>query len=308
MKKVLKNIFSGIGVGMANVIPGLSGGTLLVLTGTFEPLTEAIAMGLKPHNPKRKSHWLLILEIFIGLILGIAAFSYIIPILSKHIYAQLVIFFLGLVLASSWIYFKNEIQSVKNVNWISLSIGFLICLAMVLFIHSNESIEPVFDTHLNGGLLFTLLGLGILAGAAMIFPGISGSLLLFMFGMYYKVWGYVKETLSQLIHLQWNWYMIIPCIFIGVGILVGIFGSSMVSKIVLKKYRKGTLSLILGLIIGGCVALIPMPGNIPNGISIHWNVLTIMTVIVAFVLGMTLILLIQWLMKSKANKQQKNKI
>ena len=63
MNKFIKNILSGIGVGIANVIPGLSGGTILVLTNTFEPLTEAIAMSLKPHNEKRKSHLLLILEI-----------------------------------------------------------------------------------------------------------------------------------------------------------------------------------------------------------------------------------------------------
>ena len=302
MKKFFKNVISGIGVGIANVIPGLSGGTILVLTGAFEPLTEAIALSLKPHNEKRKSHLLLILEIVLGLIIGIIAFSFLIPWLSKYIYAQLVVFFFGVVLASSIIYYKKEIQNVKKINWISLIVGFLVCLAMVIFIHSNENINPTFSKHPNVGLLFSLLGLGILAGSAMIFPGISGSLLLFMFGMYYKVWGYIKKTFRLLVHLKFVWYMIVPCIFIGIGILLGIFLSSMLSKVVLKKYRNVTLSLILGLILGGSIALIPFDSNVASGVIINWNVLTILSTIFAFILGAFVIFLIQYVIKKRNEK------
>ena len=307
MKKLIKNFFSGIGMGIANVIPGLSGGTILVLTGAFEPLTEAVASVLKPHNEKRKSHLLLILEIVLGLMIGLTAFTFLIPWLSKFIYAQLVIFFLGIVLASSLLYYKKEIKNFKNIHWICFICGFLVCLAMVIFIHSTESINPTFSKHPSVGLLFALLGLGILAGAAMIFPGISGSLLLFLFGMYYKVWGYIKETIRQLLHFQFLWYMIVPCFLIGIGILIGIIASSWLSKWVLKKFRFPTLSLILGLILGGAMALIPVGNNLPTGITLTWNIWTILSTIMAFILGVLVIFLIQFFIaKKKANEREKN--
>lgn len=304
MNRFIKNILSGIGVGIANVIPGLSGGTILVLTNTFEPLTEAIAMSLKPHNEKRKSHLLLILEIVLGLIIGIATFSFLIPFLSKYIYAQMTLFFLGLVLASSFLFYKKEIKILKNVRFITLIIGFVICLLMSIFVVATGSIEPSFDTHIKISKLLLLLAMGSLAGAAMIFPGISGSLLLFMFGMYYEVWGYIKETIKQLLHFTFNGYIIIPTIFIGLGILLGIFLSSYISKIVLKKYRLGTLSLILGLVIGGCATLLPISKNIPQDVSVKWNAITIITSIFALVLGILTIYVFQ---KMALKKQVKAK-
>ena len=301
--KVIKYILSGIATGLANVVPGLSGGTILVLTGSFTPLTESLSSVVKKHDNNRKEHILTIIEHLIGIIIGVLIFSFLIPILSKFMFAQLVVFFLGIVVASSYIFFKKEIQNIKKINWISFLIGFAICVCMALFVEKGESIDPTFVKKPSIWFLIALLALGALTGAAMIFPGISGSLILFMFGMYYTVWGYIKDTISQLIKFDFNWNMIIPCMFIGIGIILGVILSSFISKFVLKKYKYGSLSLILGLVLGGCVSLLPIDINIPVDVVVKWDFVSILTTIIAFIVGVIAIYIIQIIIKRILDKQ-----
>ena len=173
------------------------------------------------------------------------------------------LFFIGVILTSSVIFFKNEIKEKKNFSLLWFIIGFIICAAMVIFISaSNETF--IAKDKLSLTFLLTLFALSIISGATMIFPGISGSLILYMFGMYYTIWGYIKETIFQILQLNFNYLMIVPFIVIGLGILIGVVLGSYLSKILLKKYRYPTLSLILGLILGGSIKLIPYPKNIPT--------------------------------------------
>ena len=72
--KILKNILAGLLVGIANVVPGLSGGTLLVLTNSFEPLTGAISNVLKKDNKNKKKDIFMILQVILGVIVGILGF------------------------------------------------------------------------------------------------------------------------------------------------------------------------------------------------------------------------------------------
>ena len=139
----------------------------------------------------------------------------------------------------------------------------------------------------------------------MIFPGLSGSLVLYMFGMYFAVWGYAKETVKEILSLTFNWYMIVPCIVIALGVLIGVVGGSMISKVLLKKFRYPTLSLILGLIVGGLIKLIPYTKNVPEGIEVTWNAMTIITCIISLFFGAGIIVLIQYFVKKKNNKKEK---
>lgn len=302
MKNFLKYLLSGIGMGIANVIPGLSGGTILVLTGAFEPLTSSISTVLKPHNKKRKQDIVLILEIILGLAIGILLFSFIIPLISKSAFAQLMAFFIGVIFVSCILFYKNEIRSLDNFKWLSFIIGFIICLSLVIFVKPTNEIDPTYQTNPNFVFLLSLVGVGILAGLTMIFPGISGSLLLYMFGMYYLFWGYIRDTVSQLIHLTFNSYMIIPFICCGIGVALGILFGAIISKLFLKKFRLHTTSLIFGLVIGGSAALFPFGDNIPGGTSVTWDAVTIITSILSLVLGIGIVMLIEYFAKHKKSR------
>lgn len=302
--KVVKNLLSGLLMGVANVIPGLSGGTMLVLTNTFEPLTNAISDLFKKDNPKRFKDLLLIILVVLGLAVGILSLASLIPILNQYIFSQIMLFFIGVILTSSIIFIKNEIKEKKNFKLLWFLIGFILCATMVIFISAtNENF--VVKEKLSLSFLLTLFILSIVSGATMIFPGISGSLILYMFGMYYTIWGYIKETIFQVLKFQWNWNMVIPFIVIGFGILIGVILGSWLSKTLLIKFRYPTLSLILGLIIGGSIKLIPYPANLPTDIIVNWNFPTIITTILSFVLGIGIVALIQFLANKQLNKNTK---
>ena len=246
--KIIKNLFAGFLVGIANVVPGLSGGTLLVLTNTFEPVTSAVSNIIKKNSPTRKQDLLLILQVIAGLIIGILSFYSLIDWLNQYIFSQIMFLFIGIILASSILFIKNEIKTKENLKLLWLIIGFVLCAALVIFVTPGNEVFQA-DTSPSILYLITLFLVSIVGGATMIFPGLSGSLVLYMFGMYFAVWGYAKETVKELLSFTFNWYMILPCVFIGIGILIGIIGGAIVSKALLKKFRFPTLSLIVGLIV-----------------------------------------------------------
>lgn len=296
--KILKNIFAGLLVGIANVVPGLSGGTLLVLTNTFEPLTNAVSNVIKKDNKNRKKDIFLILQVILGLVVGVLGFYSLLDGLNQYIYAQIMLFFIGIIIFSSLVFVKNEIKCKENFKPLWFIIGFLLCAALVIFVTPGNE---VFEANINPSIwyLLALFGVSIIGGATMIFPGLSGSLILYMFGMYFAIWGYAKETVKELVSFTFNWYMIVPCICIGLGVIIGIILGSIVSKRLLNKHRYPTLSLILGLILGGLIKLIPYTKNVPEGITVNWDFVTISTSILAFILGSSLIILIQYFVNKK---------
>ena len=178
---------------------------------------------------------------------------------------------------------------------------FVLCAALVIFVTPGNEVFQA-DTSPSILYLITLLLVSIVGGATMIFPGLSGSLILYMFGMYFAVWGYAKETVKELLSFTFNWYMILPCVFIGIGILIGVVVGAIVSKALLKKFRFPTLSLIVGLIFGGMIKLIPYNNNVPEGIVVNWNIVTIITSILAFVIGVVIVFAIQILADRMSKK------
>ena len=299
--KILKNLISGFLVGIANVVPGLSGGTLLVLTNAFEPVTSAVSNVVKKNSPSRKKDLFLLLQIVVGLVIGILSFYSLIDYLNQFIYSQIMFFFIGIIIVSTLVFMKNEIQVKQNFKPLWAIIGFVLCAALVIFVTpGNEVFNP--STNPSFWYLLALFGVSIIGGATMIFPGLSGSLILYMFGMYFAIWGYAKETVKELLTFTFNWYMLVPCVVIALGILFGVILGSIVSRGLLKRHRYPTLSLIVGLIVGGMIKLIPYNKNVPEGIIVTWDATTIITSILAFILGAGLIVLIQVIVNKKSKK------
>ena len=301
--KIIKNLISGFLVGIANVVPGLSGGTLLVLTNSFVPVTNAVSNVVKKNSPSRKKDILLLLQVIVGIFVGVLSFYSLIDYLNKYIFSQIMFFFIGIIIISSLVFIKNEIKVKENFKPLWLLIGFALCASLVLFVTPGNEVF-VANTSPSFWYLLALFGVSIIGGATMIFPGLSGSLVLYMFGMYFAVWGYAKETIKELVSFTFNWYMIVPCVVIVFGILLGVVIGSIVSKKLLEKFRFPTLSLIVGLIIGGMIKLIPYNKNVPTGINVTWNAITIITSILALLLGAGIVILIQVLANKISKKNE----
>lgn len=249
---MIKNIIGGIAVGIANIIPGVSGGTMLVVLGIFDRMMEAISGLVKKDNPNRKNDILFVGQVLAGTAIGLVGFANVLNFLFANFPTQTLYWFVGLIAFSIPMFLNDELKGEK-VNWLYFLIGFgLIFLLQYLNPgESNVDMNPVLPS-INLGILLTFIVIGIVSGATMIMPGVSGSMVLLILGYYYLFKTYVSSVTS------FSLTVLIPLSFAGVGILIGIFGSSKICAYSLKHYKREFLSIILGLISASALVLIPL--------------------------------------------------
>ncbi|WP_300328102.1 DUF368 domain-containing protein [Fusobacterium sp.] len=239
----LLNFFKGIGIGVANVIPGVSGGTMAVLFGIYDKLIDAIANFLKADKAKKIEYIKFLLPLLIGCGVGILAFAKIIGYLYENYPIYTKGAFIILVLPSIPVIIKGEnFSNVKNILAFAFGLMFVIGFFMITYKFSGNSFakQDVFTTLY--GLKLTLCG--ALAGGAMIIPGISGSLLLLALGEHENIINYIGAV------------NIIPLLYFGVGVGIGILLFTKIINYFLVNYRGKTLFVILGIVVGSLIELI----------------------------------------------------
>lgn len=239
----LLNFFKGIGIGVANVIPGVSGGTMAVLFGIYDKLIDAIANFLKADREKKIEYIKFLLPLLIGCGVGILAFAKIIGYLYENYPIYTKGAFIILVLPSIPVIIKGEnFSNVKNILAFAFGLMFVIGFFMITYKFSGNSFakQEIFTTMY--GLKLTLCG--ALAGGAMIIPGISGSLLLLALGEHENIINYIGAV------------DIIPLLYFGVGVGIGILLFTKIINYFLVNYRGKTLFVILGIVVGSLIELI----------------------------------------------------
>ncbi|HAS79888.1 MAG TPA: DUF368 domain-containing protein [Fusobacteriaceae bacterium] len=244
---VIKNIVSGALIGIANIIPGVSGGTVALLLGVYEKLTESIGDFITSSREKKIKIFKFLFQISIGVIIGILAFAKIIDLLYKNYKEGTSFLFLGLIIGSLPLvltYRDNEKINKYGKLWFLFGLLLMISFIFLQSFYSNEKTSN--DIYqLTIGYIIKLIFSGALAGGAMVIPGISGSLLLVMLGEYYNILGFINNQ------------MIIPIAFVGIGALIGIVGFAKIINKLLKAYRDNTLYFIIGLIVASLVEIWP---------------------------------------------------
>ena len=241
--KILKLIFAGIVIGVANVIPGVSGGTMAVVFGIYDELIGVISFNIKAIFGK----WRFWVPLAIGMGIGIIAFSKIVTFLFEHFPVQTQYFFAGIVLGSIPLILKRTSLTLKMENlgnWISALVCLLIMLLMV-FINTDSMISTI-QTELTFWLGAKLLLGGAFAAFAMIIPGISGSFLMVILGIYSTVIASVSDFNLPII-----------CV-VAVGVIIGIFAGAKGVQVLFGKFPKQTYGAIFGLVIGSVFAVLPL--------------------------------------------------
>ena len=241
--KILKLILAGIVIGVANVIPGVSGGTMAVVFGIYDELIGVISFNVKQIFSK----WRFWLPLAGGMGIGIIAFSKIVTFLFETFPVQTQYFFAGIVLGSIPLILKRTSLSLKRENfgnWISALVGLVIMLLMV-FINTDSMISTI-QTELTFGLGAKLLLGGALAAFAMIIPGISGSFLMVILGIYATVIASVSDFNLPII-----------CV-VAVGVIIGIFAGAKGVQVLLGRFPNQTYGAIFGLVIGSVFAVLPL--------------------------------------------------
>ncbi len=243
-KEWITLFLKGLGIGAANVIPGVSGGTIALITGIFEQLINAIksfnltALKLifKGNFKGFALHTNLsfLIALFLGVGIGILTFARLLDYLFTNYPIYIWAYFFGLIMAS--VFFVGRTIS----KW-SFTVIFIFIIGTI--IAGAISILPVATE--NSSFLYLLL-CGIVAVCSMILPGISGSFVLILMGNYKLI---MIDAVNNL-----NMMVLVP---VAIGAIVGLLGFSYFLSWIFKKFKDQTISLLIGFILGSLAILWP---------------------------------------------------
>ncbi len=318
MKEPIRAVAGGVAVGIANVIPGVSGGTMMTIMNIFDRTMNAISDVTKKNNPHRGKDILFLLEVILGTVVGILGFSLLLEKLFEYVPMPTVFWFVGLVAFSVPVFKKTQMTNCA-VKLLPLLLGAAIVAALtvakVVWFPEEAANEaagaevyplPAFSWT-NCGLLTIA---GAVAGFAMLLPGISGSLVLMILGLYERVWfGYINNVSSavkdfveaaiasikegdfSIFTAVWNDFWandfvhFLPVAFFAVGVVLGIVLSAKITAFALKKNKAATLNFLLGLVAASALSIVFINLN-----KMTANIWMILGSVVAFAIGGAIVL------------------
>ena len=258
----------GIAIGMANVIPGVSGGTLAVVFNIYDKFVNAITLNLK----KLKENWRFVVPLLTGMASGVLIFSKLITVLYTNFPVQTNYFFTGLILGSIPMLFAYMTKTGENgklgaAKAVSVTVCALAGLALLLTFSYLEvkfgggdktagmtADLPEWTVPLAGRIFFA----GLVGAVAMIVPGISGSLLMLILGVY----PIIMKSIPALFVPSQTFHALILLLPNGAGVLIGLLCGAQLVKFLLKKVPNHTYAVIFGLLCGSAFNLFPGFGAI----------------------------------------------
>ncbi len=279
--RFITDIVKGMIIGVANIIPGVSGGTMMVSMGVYEKILGSINTLFKNF----KKSVLTLLPLAIGMVLGIGIFSFIIPYCLENYPFPTSFCFIGLILGGvpaiiipAKASLKKENKNISFPHIIAFIIFFAIAIIMAV-LNETETNSANFD--LNVIFIIKLFVIGVIASATMVIPGVSGSLVLMLLGFYSGIVSCISELITGL--TSFDMPVILHSVGVlvpfGLGVVVGIFAVAKLLDWLFAKYPSITYSGILGLIVASPIAIVIKMGH--NNI----NPVTVILGIVLLVVG-----------------------
>jgi putative membrane protein len=256
-EKYIQLYFKGLLMGAADIVPGVSGGTMALITGIYEELIYSInGLTLKKLSLLKKEgvmpFWQAIngaflLPLFIGVCSGILFLSSGITYLIEFYPILIWSFFFGLILASIFILIK-QVGKRKGLHHFLLLIGFLVAYGITRLSPSGESTNLLY-------LFFS----STIAIIAMILPGISGAFIFILLGVYEEVLQTVKGAVAVLVDFDWQSFQSIytKVAVIGLGIITGLKLFSRILSWLFTHKKQETLCLLIGFMIGALPKIWP---------------------------------------------------
>ena len=279
------NFIRGFCMALADSVPGVSGGTVAFILGFYDDFVNSLNGLISGSNSDRLKSFKFLSKIGIGWVIGfILSVLFITSIFEKNIY-EINSLFLGFIIASIPLIVKSEKKTLleKKRKIVFLAIGMFVVWSMTYFnpMTGSGSSLSIKASSLNLPFIIYIFLSGMIAISAMVLPGISGSTLLLIFGLYAPIVNAIKEVLS--INLS---YLPVLIIF-GLGVITGILGTIKGIKYCLQNHRSKTIYLIIGLMIGSIYAVIMGPTTL----KVPEDPMTLSTFkIIFFVIGGLLIL------------------
>ena len=278
---MIKSFLKGCVIGIANIIPGVSGGTMMVAMGIYDKLINCITHLFSEF----KKNVLFLLPIVIGMGVAIVASSFALESLFANFPVQTNLLFVGLILGglpAVWKHVKGN--SIKFGHLIAFLLFFVLVAGLAIFGGGNGKDADLAFNVIN---VLKLFGVGIVASATMIIPGVSGSMMLKLMGYYEPI---VTTTIPNLIRslVAFDMDGILVGVGVlapfGIGIVAGVFAIAKLVEIIFEKFPLYAYWAIIGLIVASPVAIL-----VGMGLELY-TVLSVVTGLVAMGIGFVIAL------------------
>ena len=295
MKSLIVNIFRGFCMALADSVPGVSGGTVAFILGFYDKFINSLN-DLFSKGGDKKGAIRFLIKLGIGWISGMALATL---ILSKVFESQIYVvssLFVGFILFAIPLIIKDDLKLLRGnyKHLIFTLIGILVVSLLTYFNQKGIASLDISVSSLNFGLCIYTFVAGMVAISAMVLPGISGSTLLLIFGLYLPIINGIKEIL----HLNFEF---VPILFIfGLGVIAGIFLVIRLVKKALEKYRSQTIYTIIGLMLGSIYAIFMGPTSLSTPKSpLSFGTFSI----IAFIIGGVIVLLMEYVKNKLGNEE-----
>nr|WP_317362100.1 DUF368 domain-containing protein [uncultured Blautia sp.] len=272
---MMKQILQGMVVGIANIIPGVSGGTMMVAMGLYDRLIHAITHLKSEFKDSMK----LLIPIFAGAGIAIVALSRLFEFLLATYPIPTNFAFCGLIAGSLPFIFKKVKGHKVTVSKI---IPFLIFFGVVILMALlGETGGASADVSLGFVNLLKLFGVGIVAAATMVVPGVSGSMMLMLLGYYDTILKVINDFVDALVKFDMGGLMTGVGILapFGIGVVIGIFLIAKIIEFIFSKAEIHAYYGIIGLILASPIAIL---------LKTDWSGISVLMVgigVVTFALG-----------------------
>lgn len=247
-------ILKGVMMGVANIIPGVSGGTMAVSMGIYDKMIHAATHLLSEFKKSMK----ILIPIVIGMGIGIVALARIIEFMFAKVPFQTNLLFIGLIVGGlPAITGKVKGKTIRLSHILAFLLFFALVAGLALL---GEQEGSAADLSFNLVNVLKIFGVGIVASATMVIPGVSGSMMLMLMGYYNPVLSEINEFIDNLISfnvpgLLEGCKMLVP---FGIGVVVGIFAIAKAIEIIFEKFPEIAYWAIIGLIVASPVAILLM--------------------------------------------------
>lgn len=287
VKEYIINFINGFCMALADSVPGVSGGTIAFILGFYDNFIGALDDLFRGNLEEKKKALVYLIKLGIGWAVGFVLAAVVLSSLfESHIYAMSSLF-IGFIILAIPLVIKEEKESIKgkykNILFLILGIALVVGISLL----TKTSIDVNMANPNIGTYIYTFFA-GAIAICAMVLPGISGSTLLLIFGIYIPIMNAIKTFLTFD-------FSVVPilCAF-GFGIIFGIVTFIKILKICLKKFRSQTIYAILGMMIGSLYAIVLGPTTL----DVPKEMLTFETFnILFFVIGCVVIVGLELLKK-----------
>lgn len=268
------NILKGFAMGTSDLVPGVSGGTIALLLGIYNQFIASIS-GI--FSRRFWPSFTFLIPIIIGMLLAMGSLSNLFNYLLSQHHIPTMFFFGGLIIGILPYLLKisNYKTSFTTKHYMMVIAGIAILIVITLMNNGDKHAGETLT--LSTGLIIKYFIAGMCASSAMLLPGISGSFMLLVFGVY----GTVTLAISEVVKLN---FIGLPILLaVGFGVLAGFIISSKIIQYFLTHHKLMTFALIIGFVVGSLFAVFPgLPTNI-----VMWFV-SLVVFIIGFIVSLTL--------------------